>query len=104
MDGAEYLMIFTTNQIDEPLVDNPNTHYRPKSESCKKYVDQTSDLKIKKKYAGKWDFYFPYEMEFAVSPSLRELFEAEGIQGMSYRPIYTNRVAIGGHERNASGS
>lgn len=92
IDTAEYLVLSPVYDCeDAPSLKDYNASFEPICSRCR-VLKQTADLKIKKKYAGKWDFFSSYEFRRIASPRLRELLEQEGVPGVSFRPVYTVKV------------
>lgn len=92
INAAEFLVLSPVHDCsDEPSEKDYNASFEPICSRCQ-VLKQTSDLKIKKKYAGKWDYFSSYEFRQIASPRLRELLEQEEVPGASFRPVYTAKV------------
>ncbi|ASS74438.1 hypothetical protein CIG75_05170 [Tumebacillus algifaecis] len=92
VDDAEFLILGAINECEDPVRSEFDTHFKNHCKKCKAHLEQTSDIKIRRKYVGKWDFYSAYEIRNIVSPRVKEILEREDVPGVAFRPVYTLKV------------
>jgi hypothetical protein len=95
-DSAEILDIETKFMALNPYGDgdDPGQYYDRRCEKCNIYVDQRTDLMIKKKDLGTRDLLTSWENELLISCKLKAMFESERITGIQFRPVYTKGEVV----------